>query len=74
MASRVLGFFLGLLFIALSLVPFVDSYLKNTVITTIAGYYRTYSLWVLPIPSIVLFLVGLFCLQSAIRDTWPFYG
>jgi len=74
MASRILGFLLGLFFIVLAAAPFFVSMLPAQIGNIITTTYTTVMLGPISAISLLLFLLGVFCLQSAIRDTWPFYG
>ena len=78
MASRILGLMLGLIFISLGLLPFIAVFtngffeieLVQSIMQTI---YYTLMAGPIPIISVIFILIGLFCLQSSVRDTWPFY-
>ncbi|HLE06228.1 MAG TPA: hypothetical protein VI790_02665 [Candidatus Nanoarchaeia archaeon] len=75
MASRVLGFFLGVVFIALAIMPFLEQYINIEFVSNIIQtVYFFHMLGPLSTISLILMLMGIFCLQSSIRDTWPFYG
>jgi len=75
MASRFLGFGLGLLFIFLGVFPFLRSLFDvEVLINIIQVVYYFHTLGPVPTISLVFFGIGFFCLQSAIRDTWPFFG
>lgn len=74
MASRVGGFFLGLLFLALAVFPFVTQFIGVDFVTTVGNLYYFHMLGPIPTVSLIFLLMGVFCLQSSIRDVWPFYG
>jgi len=79
MASRILGFFLGLIFtflgslllIAYLLPGFVEQIpYVGSIIVSISSFGDIYSI----IIGLIMLVIGLFALQSSIRDAWPFFG
>lgn len=77
MVSRVLGFFLGVLFLFLGILPFINTYIPyaGQFYNMTAPYIYSYSvLNVVPLATVILVPVGLFCLIQTLRDEWPFYG
>nr|MBD3312176.1 hypothetical protein [archaeon] len=74
MVSRILGFALGLLFVFLGIVPFFINMMPAELGNAVTLFYTSYTLGPISVISVIFFLIGVFCLQSAIRDTWPFFG
>lgn len=75
MVSRVLGVLLGLVFLFLGVLPFIHSYVPyvGQFYNMTATYIYSYTvLDTIPLATIILVIVGLFCLIQGIRDEWPF--